>query len=555
VIQNKFRYREAYEYAKKAISKDDTYWPAYYTAGSNALRLGLAEEGRSYLENAFEVDQFNVRCYNALQLMDYMDREYETIRSKHFTLRMKTSEVPFLKHIAQAHLESYLVELTKRYKMTPRYPITVEFFADHKDFSARTVGLPGIGASGACFGEFVTQISPRAMSPAIASWIVTLRHEFAHVITLQKTKNRIPRWFTEGLSVYEEAQFRSSCQRLDEYMFLSALFEGKLLPLKKLDSGFTKPKWRMQVLLCYYHGYVIVEFIKQKYGFEKIIELLDAFGNGLVLEKAIESVFGQTPDEFDKDFFAYAKKRYGKCRVAPHLWPDTVSRMKVSIEKGKTAEKYAKLARAYLRVGKDADVEINLHRAMKIDKDSPEVHLVQGLRFMGKGERGKAKKAFHKAIALGVHDLFTAHVNLALIAQKEEKPEVQENELLAALEAFPRAARQPVNVYAMLVALYKKQNQNEKMIDMLEKWCALNCKLLGQRKILAKHYHEKKMYEKLEPILEDLTFLNPFDNSIAPMMVECYYAGGEYEEVVRLSDLMAKQKIYKCNKITPGCRH
>jgi len=547
VIEGKFRYREAYEYSKKAISKDDTYWPAYYTAGSNALRLGLTEEGRTLLENAFQVDDFNVRCYNALQLMDYMDREYTTMKSEHFTLRMKTNEVPFLKYIAEPHLNGYLAEMTRKYKMTPRYPITVEFFSAHQDFSARTVGLPGIGASGACFGELVTTISPRAMSPAIASWIVTLRHEFAHVITLQKTKNRLPRWFTEGLSVYEESQYRPSWQRLDDYMFLSALYEDKLLPLKKLDSGFTKPKWRMQVLLCYYHGYVIVEFIKEKYGFEKINELLDAFKQGLVLDKAIGSVFGQTPDEFDVDFFAYAKKRYGKFRVAPHFWPDTIRRMKVSLDKKKTAEKYARLARAYLRAGKDADYEINIHRAKKLDPDCPDIHLVMGIRYNEEGEKEKAKKAFYKAIAMGVHDLFTAHFNLALIAQREENEEVQERELIAALEAFPRAAKrgQPANVYALLAALYEKQGKTDKRMDELAKWCALDFRALKERKILAKHYQEKKLYEKLEPILEDLTFLNPFDNSIAPMFLECYYKTGRYEKAVEISRIMDEQKIYK----------
>ena len=33
-----------------------------------------------------------------------------------------------------------------------------------------------------------------------------LWHEFAHVITLTATKNRMPRWLSEGISVYEERQ-------------------------------------------------------------------------------------------------------------------------------------------------------------------------------------------------------------------------------------------------------------------------------------------------------------------------------------------------------------
>ncbi len=33
---------------------------------------------------------------------------------------------------------------------------------------------------------------------------IVLWHEFCHVITLQKTGNKIPRWLSEGISVFEE---------------------------------------------------------------------------------------------------------------------------------------------------------------------------------------------------------------------------------------------------------------------------------------------------------------------------------------------------------------
>ena len=68
-----------------------------------------------------------------------------------------------------------------------------------------TSACPGmIGALGACFGRVVTMDSPRARPPGEFQWEATLWHELAHVITLQMSNQRVPRWLTEGISVYEE---------------------------------------------------------------------------------------------------------------------------------------------------------------------------------------------------------------------------------------------------------------------------------------------------------------------------------------------------------------
>ena len=58
-----------------------------------------------------------------------------------------------------------------------------------------------IGALGACFGRVVTMDSPRARPPGEFNWGATLWHELAHVITLQLSNQRVPRWLTEGISV------------------------------------------------------------------------------------------------------------------------------------------------------------------------------------------------------------------------------------------------------------------------------------------------------------------------------------------------------------------
>src|SRR5881396_3872769 len=57
-------------------------------------------------------------------------------------------------------------------------------------------------------GLSIAMDSPSARSSGEFNWGSTLWHEFMHVISLQMTEYRIPRWFSEGLSVYEERKAR-----------------------------------------------------------------------------------------------------------------------------------------------------------------------------------------------------------------------------------------------------------------------------------------------------------------------------------------------------------
>ena len=101
-------------------------------------------------------------------------------------------------------------------------------FPKHDDFAVRNLGLPGmIGALGACFGRVVTLDSPHARPPGEYNWQPTLWHELAHVVTLQLSNNRVPRWLTEGISVWEERRGRPEWGREMDVTFARAMDQGQ----------------------------------------------------------------------------------------------------------------------------------------------------------------------------------------------------------------------------------------------------------------------------------------------------------------------------------------
>ena len=99
-----------------------------------------------------------------------------------------------------------------------------------------------IGALGACFGRVVTLDSPKARPPGDFNWEPTLWHELGHVITLQLSKQRVPRWLTEGISVYEEKLGDPDWGREGELTFAAAYGAGEIMTLRELNAAFTNPE-------------------------------------------------------------------------------------------------------------------------------------------------------------------------------------------------------------------------------------------------------------------------------------------------------------------------
>ena len=175
-------------------------------------------------------------------MLDTLDK-FETFKDGDLIVRLHPDEVRVMKEPLLRIARESLAALSKRYGFTPTGPILIEMFPRHDDFAVRTLGLPGmVGALGACFGKVVTLDSPRARPPGDFNWSATLWHELAHVMTLQMSNQRVPRWLTEGTSVFEERRARPEWGREGEFEFLDAMAKGELIKVAELNSGFTSSR-------------------------------------------------------------------------------------------------------------------------------------------------------------------------------------------------------------------------------------------------------------------------------------------------------------------------
>ena len=248
---------------------DPELWSAHADLGVNLMRQGADREGRKHFEMAYQGDAFNPKTTNWLRLLDSM-KNFETSSNKDDVL-LKTPEeleasVGKPEIILQLHskeaavLRPYVMELVEegielfanKYGFHPKQPIRIEMYPDHDDFAVRTMGMPGLGLLGVTFGYVVAMDSPSGRPPGSFHWGTTLWHELAHVFTLEATEHLVPRWYSEGISMYEEWQAHPGWGERISTDFLAAMKEDKLLPIAELDKGFVRPRYQSQVAVSYF---------------------------------------------------------------------------------------------------------------------------------------------------------------------------------------------------------------------------------------------------------------------------------------------------------------
>ena len=302
-----YRFDEAVALSRKALEIDPSDVRTLSALGVQLLRTGDEAEARTVLERAFAIDKFDQTTFNLLTMLDSLEK-FETVSEGDIVVKVHASEMPVMREYVLPLAQQALETLSKKYQFTPKGPILIEMFPKHDDFAVRTIGLPGfIGALGACFGRVVTLDSPKARPPGDFNWAPTLWHELAHVMTLQLSKQRVPRWLTEGISTYEEKLGSPAWGREGELTFAMAYGQGEHMSLRELNAAFQDPE---KISLAYYEASILTEHIVDTYGMAALRKLLVTYGEGLEGEAALKAGLGVDIDKLQADFDKVLSAKY-----------------------------------------------------------------------------------------------------------------------------------------------------------------------------------------------------------------------------------------------------
>ncbi len=307
-LSEKYRFAESAGYERQALKFDENYLPAKTELATDLLRLGEEKEGWDLVEEVSTKDPYDVETFNLMNLRDTMAK-YATLKNDDFVLRMTPAEADIYGSRALALLTEARKVLVAKYGIEIARPTYVEVFGDQKDFAVRTFGMPDVaGFLGVCFGRVVTANGAAANVAHPANWESVLWHEFTHVITLQKTQNKMPRWLSEGISVYEEQQRDPTWGMSLTPRYRDFIVKGEITPVSALSSAFLAPPSAEKLQFAYFESAMVVEFIVGKYGIESLKQILNDLGSGEEINRAIAAHTAPI-ETLDHAFADYAKAK------------------------------------------------------------------------------------------------------------------------------------------------------------------------------------------------------------------------------------------------------
>ena len=246
--------------------------------------------------------------------VQYENFHWQFLQSEHFDIYFTDGGDEIAEFAAEVAEKSY-IELSKdlRFELTDR--ITLLVHNSHNDFGQTNVTLSPAEESVGGFTEFFKN---RVVVPYEGEWEKfrhVIHHELTHAVMLQMVygagvqsiitgmaRLRMPLWLIEGLAEYESRGWDTES---DMYI-RDATLNGYLPPVDYL-YGF----------MAYKGGQSVLYYLSEKYGGQKIGELLGKIKVTKSMKRGLKQAVGADTEELTKKWHMHLKREY---------WPDIADR-------------------------------------------------------------------------------------------------------------------------------------------------------------------------------------------------------------------------------------
>ncbi|MFZ5517377.1 MAG: peptidase MA family metallohydrolase [Candidatus Zhuqueibacterota bacterium] len=246
--------------------------------------------------------------------VQYNTFHWQYLQSEHFDIYFTDGGESIAEFAAEVAEESYLqLKADLRYEIVDR--ITLIVHNSHNDFEQTNVDLNAPEESVGGFTEFFKN---RVVVPYEGEWEKfrhVIHHELTHAVMLQMVygagvqsiitgmaRLQLPLWLIEGLAEYESRGWDTES---DMYIRDATL------------NGYIPPVDYLYGFMAYKGGQSVLYFLSQKYGGEKIGELLGKVKVNKSFERGLKQAIGVDTEDLTKKWHMYLKREY---------WPDIADR-------------------------------------------------------------------------------------------------------------------------------------------------------------------------------------------------------------------------------------
>lgn len=463
---------------------------------------------------------------NALAVQGLLDDEYTVAEQGPFKVQLHRQDAEVL----QAYLLPFQLQaaevLGAKYGWKPQQPTKVEVFQTWDDFSVRTTGFRGFSALGACFGNLITLVSPvdGDLRRQDFMWEATVWHEYTHVLTLGLSNNRVPRWLTEGFSVFEEKVRDTSWERGMDRELFDAFHNQDIPPVHLQNRLFRGPR----ILFGYYLGGLMVEWVQKHRGFDKALDLLRAFGEDLDTEEAFQKALGMPSREFDKQFLAWiAHEKLRGMRLVRHCDDAAVGRLQLAAQRDKTnLQARTDLAWSCLHRDNPVDAGRWLAEVLRADPDHGQGMLVRAELLQRRKETEQAIDCWKRGFANGADD-FDSRIaaGRAMLAAGDVDGAVDQWQRAKA--CWPTCTEQQNAPELLLGKVYRDRGDRTQAEMEMKAYCRRSARAFQPRYTLAEFERESGNRAEQVRFLVECNRIDPFHRELHVRLGEAYEALGK----------------------------
>ncbi|MBX3463124.1 MAG: hypothetical protein KF830_08130 [Planctomycetes bacterium] len=523
-----YRFADALPFyaAAAALAPDDV--PTLHGMARASIYTGDGARARELLERAKALAAGLVDPWrnNALAVQQLLDREYTTVEHGGFQLQMHRDDLEVLQaYLMPVHLAA-AEELGAKYGWRPERSTRVEVLHTWDDFSVRTVGFRGFTALGACFGRLITLVSPgdADLRRQDFMWEATAWHEYTHVLTLGLSRHRVPRWLTEGFSVYEEKVRDPTWERGMDRELFDAFHNRDIPPVRLLNRLFRGSR----ILFGYYQGGLIVELIARDHGFAKAIALLRAFGEDLDTEEAFREALGMSSRDFDERLLRYIERdKLRGMRLVPRYDAAAMQRFAAQAASD-PRDLRARIALAWACVQRDNPVDAGrwLAEVLRAEPNHAEAHLVRAELLRRRREPQQALELWQRGFAAGADD-FDSRLAYgdALLAAGD--PDGAVAQWQRAKACWPNCTEQESAPELRLARLYREQGDPTRAQMEMKAYCRRTARAFAPRYALAEFEREAGDIAEQARYLVECNRIDPFQRELHVRLGEAYETLGK----------------------------